>query len=307
MANWLLKAAVQKTISYLPFKERVNFFFQKYITRGVDLTDEHFGYKLDAARDHVRYFRKYGQTPAAQARVLELGTGWYPIVPAALFLVGFERIVSVDIRNWMTAERQVIALRKLLAYHDDGRLATYLPGVLTDRLTVLRELCKTPESLTVDQISSRIRLDARVMDATRLDFPDDHFDLICSNNTFEHVYPKVLARILGEFKRVVKPNGVMSHFVDLSDHFAHLDSSINIYNFLRFSHRQWAMLDNSIQPQNRLRWPDYLAMYAALGIPVREQEVRPGNLANLRSVPVHADIGPYPDEELAISHGYLVS
>ena len=145
------------------------------------------------------------------------------------------------------------------------------------------------------------------MDATDLDFPAAHFDLICSNNTFEHVYPEVLRGILSEFRRVVKQDGVMSHFIDLSDHFAHLDRSIGIYNFLRFTPRQWRWIDNDIQPQNRLRWADYLAMYADLGIPVREQDFLPGDVDAVRQLPLAPAYRDRPAGELAISHGYIVS
>ena len=128
MAKWILKAIVQKTISYLPGKERINFAFQRYVTRGVELTDQHFTYKLEAGRDHLAYYGKYGTTAPDRARVLELGTGWYPIVPLLLFLAGFRDVVSIDIRNWLTVDRQLIAVRKVLAWHDDGRLAAYLPS-----------------------------------------------------------------------------------------------------------------------------------------------------------------------------------
>ncbi|THH39958.1 class I SAM-dependent methyltransferase [Neolewinella litorea] len=307
MAKWWMKAVVQKAISFLPQRERVNFWFQRYVTRGVDLTDEHFGYKLDAARDHLAYYRKYGAAPPAQATALELGTGWYPIVPTLLFLAGFSRIVSLDIRNWLSRDRQHLALTRILDYHDRGLLADYLERVEPGRLAVLRQIVASPDRLTVAEVNDRLHLEARIMDATRLDFPDDSFDLICSNNTFEHIYPDVLRNILREFRRVVKPDGVMSHFIDLSDHFAHLDPDITIYNFLQFSRENWALVDNDIQPQNRLRWPDYRRMYAELDIPVREEAVRPGDLSALATVNVHPDIGNYSPEQLAISHGYLVS
>lgn len=302
-----MKAVVQKAISFLPGRERVNFWFQKHVTRGVDLTDEHFGYKLDAARDHLRYYRKYGSVPIGKATALELGTGWYPIVPTLLYLAGFSRIVSIDIRNWMSRDRQQIAFERILDYYDRGLLTDYLPEADPRRLQTLREITASPDQLTTAEVNDRLLLEARIMDATELDFAANTFDLICSNNTFEHVYPDVLRRILAEFRRVVKPDGVMSHFIDLSDHFAHLDPDITIYNFLQFSRENWALIDNEIQPQNRLRWPDYRRMYAELGIPVREENVRPGNLQHLATVEVHPDIGNYRPEELAISHGYLVS
>ncbi|WP_116107704.1 class I SAM-dependent methyltransferase [Lewinella sp. IMCC34191] len=306
MKKWVLKAVVQKAISYLPYKERINFFFQKYVTKGVELDDEHFGYKLEAARDHLRFYNKYATVPMAEATALELGTGWYPIVPTLLYLAGFDRVVSVDIRSWMTVDRQLIALRRILAYHADGRLARFVPDIRPDRLANLQRLSVDPPA-DIAAFNAAIHLDARIMDARQLAFDDDTFDLICSNNTFEHVYPDVLRGILLEFKRVWKSGGVMSHFVDLSDHFAHMDDRITIYNFLRFSAKEWARIDNDIQPQNRLRWPDYVHMYRDVGLPIREEEVRTGDQTALSRVPVHPEFAHLSPEALAISHGYLIS
>ncbi|WP_420459621.1 methyltransferase domain-containing protein [Neolewinella sp.] len=307
MPNWILKAAVQKAISFLPYKEDINFFFQKHVTRGVDLDDTHFGYKLAAARDHIRYYQKYCTVPPAAATVLELGTGWYPIVPTLLHLAGFDRIVTIDIRDWTSKERQLTAIRRILDYHDKGQLKEYLEKVDSQRLADLRAVAEQPENHTVATLHAAIRTEARIMDATRLDAADRTFDFICSNNTFEHIYAPTLRDILREFKRVLKPGGVMSHFIDLSDHFAHLDPGITIYNFLRFTERQWAAIDNSIQPQNRLRWRDYVAMYQELGIPIREEEVVGGDAGALATVPVAEQYRGYTTAELAISHGSIIS
>ncbi len=54
ISKWVLKAIVQKTISILPRPERANFLFQKYVTKGVHLTDEHFGYKINEKASNVR-------------------------------------------------------------------------------------------------------------------------------------------------------------------------------------------------------------------------------------------------------------
>jgi SAM-dependent methyltransferase len=307
MAKWMLKAVVQKAISYLPKKEQVNFFFQKYVTKGVYLDDQHFAYKLEAARDHLRFYDRFGTEPRQRANVLELGTGWYPIVPTVLFLAGFEQTTSIDLRRWMNPTRQRIAFTRILDYYDRGLLQAYAPDIDQERLAILREICAAPLPDDVATGNAAINLSYRVMDATSLDFPDAAFDFICSNNTFEHVFAGVLKDILKEFKRVVKPTGVMSHFVDLSDHFAHMDGSINIYNFLRFSAKQWRMIDNDIQPQNRLRWKDYRAMYTDLGIPIRHEEIRKGDTSLVAEIPLAEEFRAYTAEELAVSHGYFIS
>lgn len=307
MKKWILKAVVQKTISYFPYKEKVNFLFQKYVTKGVDLDDQHFKYKLDALRDHLKFYKKYSNTQRQDAVVLELGTGWYPIVPTMLYLNDFKKTISIDISNWMNLDRQIIAFQKIIAYYDQGLLASYADDINPEKVTELRTICSNRDRYTIDEVNKLINLEYLLMDATSLNFADETFDLICSNNTFEHVHKDVLAGILKEFKRVLKKGGVMSHFIDLSDHFAHLDSSINIYNFLRFSKKQWAFIDNSIQPQNRMRWNDYLKMYTELGITVKEEDYRAGSQSLLNEVDVHEEYSEYSREELAISHGYVIS
>lgn len=227
-------------------------------------------------------------------------------MPTVLFLAGFDEIVTVDITRWMNRERQRTALARVLDYHDRGEL-NIAPS--PDRVAVLREVVAAGDALSFDQVNERLRLTYRVEDARHLDYPDGHFALTCSNNVLEHVHAPVLGPVLSALYRHTDPAGdVMSHFVDLSDHFAHLDPTITVYNFLRFSQRQWKLIDNDIQPQNRLRWPDYRRVYANHGIPIRgEEALRPGDLAALRSVPLHAEYAGYSEAELAVTHGYLVS
>lgn len=57
--KWKAKAVVQKAISFLPQSERVNFLFQKHVTKAVNLTDQHFDWKITHARDHVNNFVKF--------------------------------------------------------------------------------------------------------------------------------------------------------------------------------------------------------------------------------------------------------
>ena len=152
-----------------------------------------------------------------------------------------------------------------------------------------------------------IRLESVVGDARNTDFADKQFDLICSNNTFEHIPKDILEPILVEFIRLLKPGGTMSHFIDMSDHFAHMDGSISIYNFLRFSKKQWDLIDNCIQPQNRMRLRDYQELYERLGIDIDSTAVRAGDVKAVMSEPLHADFLDYSIEEIAISHALVVS
>ena len=307
MAKWIAKADIQKTISIFPNRESLNHFFQKNVTKGVLLSDEHFGNKLGHAVDHVANYKKYQGESVEGNLVLELGSGWYPVVPVVLFLNGAERTDSLDIQSWMNHETIVTTFKKFLEWHDNGKLAEFIPELDEEKWKQLMDLLAQSKDMSYEALLESINLKLYLKDARNTGFEKESYDFICSNNTFEHIYPEVLSPILKEFKRLCKPTGFMCHFIDLSDHFAHFDHSISIYNFLKFSESSWRNIDNKIQPQNRLRWPAYIRMYNDLGIPVSGEEIRKGELDLLSQVKVNKQAFDYSDEELAISHGYIFS
>ena len=250
MKKWKQKAIVQKTISYLPLSNKINFIFQKYVTKGVNLSDEYFYDRLGHAKEHIKSFQEYADNKIP-ATCLEIGTGWYPIVPISFFLAGADKIYSVDISILTSKERLQTTLQKFVESYKAGQLKNYI-HFLQDRIDIITNLLAEYEKFSLEEVLQKLNITYLIEDARKLSLPDNSIDLVNSNNTFEHIYPAILAPILKEFKRVVKKqNGVMSHFIDMTDHFAHFDKSINIYNFLQFSDKQWKWIDNSIQPQSR--------------------------------------------------------
>ncbi|MCT4622932.1 MAG: class I SAM-dependent methyltransferase [Schleiferiaceae bacterium] len=304
--NWRHKAFIQKFISVFPNHEKLNYIFQKRVTKAVFLDDQHFGWKVEHARDHIAYFNENG-SPNAESKVVELGTGWYPIIPMLFFLTKTGKVMSYDIQNWMTKDNQLATIKKLKEWKDNGKLESYISDIDEANWKVLLDVLSNPEQYSFEDINQVIGLSIHLKDASQSGLKEDSIDFICSNNTFEHIYPGVLKSILSEFKRIIKPEGVMSHFIDMSDHFAHSDPSITIYNFLGFSKKQWDFIDNKIQPQNRLRFKDFISIYNDLGIPVTETETREGDLDALKRTKVHPEFAGYSAEELAISHCYIVS
>lgn len=306
MSKWILKAVVQKGISYLPAASKINYFFQKNLTGGVYLNDEYFGLKIGHAIDHFSFMRKYS-AEKAERTILELGTGWYPVVPILFYLTTPGRVISIDIQDWMTRQTQQDTILKFLQWRESGKLDEIKEHIIPQHWDQLVDAAQKPGAYSKEDINRMIGLSPLLADARKLTLPDASVDFICSNNTFEHIPGSILSEILLEFKRVLQPAGVMSHFIDMSDHFAHFDSRINIYNFLKFSKKTWKILDNNIQPQNRLRHRDYLDMYMRTGLPVSHEEIREGDLQELKKIRVHPEFSGYTPQELAISHSYIVT
>jgi len=305
MKKWILKAVIQKTISFLPYKHRLNLLFQTYVTKGVQLSEAYFEDKLIHFKQHNEFRNKYlnGQSDWT---ALEIGTGWYPVVPICCFLAGAKSITSVDLSRLTNKEKLKTTLRAFVEGKKKGQLASYFP-ILPQRWAILEKLYADYERHSFEEACKLLQFNYLVTDARQLPLADDSVQFILSNNTFEHIYEDILKDILREFKRVLAPGGLMSHFIDMSDHFAHLDQTINIYNFLQYSPEQWARIDNSIQPQNRLRITHFREMYAELGIAISEEVNRPGDVGVVKGMKIPDWLDGVSVEEIAVSHCYLAS
>ncbi len=303
--KWIYKAIVQKGISFLPFEHKVNFFFQKYVTRGVNLSDQYFEDRLLHCKEHYRYFRQYCN--ADKFSHLEIGTGWYPVVPLGMFLCGADSVTTIDLSRFMNEPRFRTALKKYYDSYRAGKLIPLLPSASEERLKILIDEVENPACNSLGSFLEKFRIEYHVADARKVPFKDDSFDLITSNNTFEHIYPSALEGILLEFKRICKKGGVMSHSIDLSDHFAHMDTSITIYNFLKYSEAEWKWINNSIQPMNRLRIYDYKEMYRRVSIPITLEINREFDLEIYNKVKVDKMFSGHKPEENAVSHTRIIS
>ena len=311
MAKWIIKAALQRSFSLFPNPEAINRLFQKYLTGQDKLNDTKFENKLLHASDHLRFLKKYSPgIDTGKIKCLELGTGQFPIVPIYYFLHGMNDIVSIDIISFMTVDRIKNTLDYFLHYQNrfPEKFEKYLSAVDENRWKEMQRISQQIDSYkSVQEVLAAFSSRILIQDARRTDFADATFDFITSNNTFEHIYPEILEGILKEFYRILKPGGVMSHFIDMTDHFAHFDSQINIYNFLKFSPRAWRMIDNEILPQSRLRLRDYEEMYHRLGIPVTEKLIWLYNAELLDTISIHQSLKGYSREELAVVHVYITS
>ncbi|MGP8214603.1 MAG: class I SAM-dependent methyltransferase [Bacteroidia bacterium] len=305
MKKWVLKAIVQKSISYLPGGHKINYLFQKYVTKGVNLSDEYFFDRLSHAKEHIESYEKFSpDTPLNNS--LEIGTGWYPVVPISLFLYGVPNIYSTDISPLLTKKFLKIAIDRVIKAGNNGELGKYVK-VSPARFAELKRIHESYDKLQFNEILSALKLNYSIKDARNTGFAGKYFDLVSSNNTFEHIYPDILEGILKEFKRITRQGGIMSHSIDMSDHFAHFDKSISVFNYLQYSDSQWKIIDNSIQPQNRLRIYDYRNLYKKLGIPLTMETLIRGNMDELKKTDLDEKYRSNPLEDIVVTHCHFVS
>ena len=300
MPPWVLKAALQGMTSLLPGAERVNRLFQRYLTGSLELAEETLLTKYARCRGHLASYAVHGGG-ARNPTVMELGTGWFPIAPIGFALAGAEEVYAVDVVSHL-ARRQVIdVLRTFAAVGRRGALE----GVVPERLARLEEVAASPEG-DADDLLARVGVRNVIADARTLTLPGK-VDLIVSNNTLEHIPYEVMHDIFVRLGELAAGGGVMSHFIDMSDHYMNFDRSIGPYNFLKFSEPVWRLFNNKHQYQNRLRLPDFRRLHAVTGWRIVEERNTAGSPEALRHLRLARRFRRYREEDLLVYESWMVS
>ncbi|HEY0376149.1 MAG TPA: class I SAM-dependent methyltransferase [Pyrinomonadaceae bacterium] len=307
--NWKWKARVQRTIAMMPLSDQIYYAMQRTVGSlkpGRSNPLEWF----DAALSMVAWLKGAGARVEGR-RFLEVGTGHYPNVPVGLWLCGAGEVVTVDLNTYLTdalcsqtvefvrGNREAVA--KAFGVEAEAPLFQERLG----QLAGLRGGAGVRELLELAHIKY-----LAPADAAKLDFPDGSFDFHVSHAVFEHIPADTIAAILAEARRLLKPEGLLMHIIDPSDHFSHDDPSITAVNFLQFSDREWRRwAGNKFMYHNRLRASEYGELFGRAGVHILRQSeaVDEPSLRALRNGfrldEKFRQIGP---EELAVSGLMLV-
>jgi hypothetical protein len=288
--KWILKAIVQKTISVLPFSFKINYFFQKHISKAMILSDVFL-------EDILRHFHlmtnerlKLNKESFKGKQILELGTGWHPIAPLCFFLYGADEIATVDLRNHIRKEN-IITLIKVLKEYKEA-------------LNLIERALLLDTTGNVEEILEKLHIKQYIGDITQLNMEKDHFNFAFSINVLEHIYESILEGVMLEIFKLTKQEGYNYHSLGCYDHFNHFDDTISKFNYLRYSEKQWKRVSNDIQPQNRLRVNYFENLYKKLGFQIESNINSEPNHAELdRLDHIHEDFSSIPRDILAVDYG----
>ena len=281
--KWVAKAAVQRAIGLLPGGERINYQFQRRVTRQFPRSDQQFRLHAKEAVHHLNGLRSHAKGLApAEARLYEFGAGWDLITPIVFYGFGINYQTLVDIEAHMRLDNVNHTLDQYCR----------LRGCLEEFAGAsLREIPREP---LTDPTQLRERFGINYLapcDARDTGLPADSFDFVSNTFTLEHIPRPDIAAILVECRRLLKPGGLISCSVDMQDHYSFFDNRISVYNFLKFSDRTWRLINSPLHFQNRLRARDYRTLLAEAGFELVAETLdapgseRLGQLASLRLSP----------------------
>jgi len=230
------------------------------------------------------------------ARILEIGTGWFPVLPVCFVLAGAESVVTLDIVPHLTEAGMYRLLRTLRAHIPSIAKASGLtPESIRNRLELIANQPNLAEILRSGSIEYRAP-----EEAGNVGLEPNSIDMIYSNSVLEHVTREALGEIMRESLRILKPGGIVMHNVACNDHYAHFDKSISYVNYLKYSETAWQLWNNSLQFQNRLRASEFLqsAQDAGLEIIARRTHVCPGTHEAIRTMTIAPEFRAFSEEDL---------
>jgi hypothetical protein len=257
--GWKKKAAAFRVFDALPGGSGLYYLTQRYVTRTIprDLA-KHGGWQFE----HARTFRRFYTGDLGRARLFEFGAGWDLHSNLVQWCYGLNDQVVVDISRLARLD----LVNRVIAHLRENPPPECLrvPGEL---------LVEPLEHTLLQHYGIRYLAPA---DARHTALESGSVDLICTTSVLEHIPASMLREIMQECRRIAGKRSVMSHVVDYTDHYAHSDSSISLYNFMRFSAREWERYNPAIHYQNRLRHFEYAKLFDEAGfVPLAENVIDP--------------------------------
>lgn len=183
-------------------------------------------------------------TTGRDFNVLELGPGDSLFTAVIAKAMGASRTWLVDVGEFAAGNiGSYLSLLNLMQHKGSTFSLVKVPQTLADILT----------ECGADYLTEGVQSLARL--------PDNSVDFCFSNAVLEHIPKKEFEKLAYELKRVMKPDGVCFHRVDLKDH---LGGGLNN---LRFSDATWEgpILRNSGFYTNRIRFRKIISILECAG------------------------------------------
>jgi len=299
--KWQMKCLVDSLKAILPFQAQMRKFKDSISPYQPVVSDN--DHTISQGIRQVQWVREV--VNLADSTVLEIGSGWEPLIPMIYSLAGASKIVLTDL-NVLLRPGTFAAAVDCLRPHQD-KLCKELG--LNPR-EVERVLRHDPTASMEQRLEEMRMVYMAPCDCRHLALPSDSIDVVTSRACLEHVPPDVIQDIFHESYRLLRAGGVSCHVVDHSDHWEHNDKSISRVNFLKFSDSVWRWTHiNPLNYMNRLRHPEYVEMLDKAGFRLVKEthRVDEASVRSLSKLKVAKKFDRFTPEELASLDSWLLA
>lgn len=157
----------------------------------------------------------------------------------------------------------------------------------------------------IDRLKRHVPWQARIVGKIALSrlpagygaIPDASVDFIWSQAVLEHIRRAEFPEFMAETRRVLKPEGVCSHRIDLKDH---LGGSLHNLRFFEAVWESRFMSDSGFYT-NRLRYGELLDIFRAAGFAVHVTDRREWNAPPIRRDKLAEPFRGLSEDDLSVS------
>ncbi|MEM7086955.1 MAG: hypothetical protein AAF489_12275 [Bacteroidota bacterium] len=209
---------------------------------------------------------------------VELGSGWLPILPYLLLTKGnAKRVDTYDVNEHYNTSKI-------------EKLNPHFKELFDQKEWRPQGKYSLPESV---RYFPKTRIEEGVLDEA---------DIIISRFVLEHVPPDILKKLHQRFYEQLPVGGCVLHLISPSDHRAYSDSSLSLYDFLRFSEEEWNAIQTKFDYHNRLRLPQYLAIFKehfeVIHVESNACKNPSESYDKFKKLEIHNDFAHFTEEEL---------
>jgi len=261
--HWKIKASLQKLLHFTKIGDRLNHIpatLKKEYHKNVCIYQT---YECLRKFEETQHPKSVTSSGVDMKTALEIGTGYSLISPVILYLLGFDKIVTVDISKDVSIKSFQKQIQHIIQDDFLERIAT--KGKFST--TEINEKIQQLQSFqTLDEVFNFCNITyIPKYTLTAIEHESSSFDYICSQVVFEHIPPDFLQELFKKMKAWLTKDGYAVHTINFIDHFANpgffQDKNISEFNFLKYSDKTWNFwAGNDIAYTNRLSYLFYLEL-----------------------------------------------
>jgi len=214
--------------------------------------------------------------------ILEIGSGWVPMLAYFLKVKGeINKVYTYDINKHYQQQNLDKCFNYMISKYD-----TKINPIEKGEFTL-------PDFIEYHPFTN-------IIDA---DLSKD-IDIVLSRFVLEHVTPADLSAIHKKLYESLPDNVLILHLISPSDHRAHSDGSLSLYDFLKYSKKEWDNIQTKFDYHNRLRLPNYLDIFEDAGFEILFVEYDKASeneekYRKFKELEIHPDFKKYTEEELS--------
>lgn len=292
--HWKIIGLGTKIFGRYLFASNFSYFLQRYVLHQESHGPKNIETGTKELASLIDKFTKYSKENISNIVLLEIGAGKNLFRSFMFYCLGINHQILFDIHRLIQPKRvnDVISLFK---NNKHERLVRYPTNTIgKDIETDLLKHYGISYNAPVKLFSYGIQ--------------DKSVDLIETRSTLEHVPLEDLKKNLNVFYRVLRDDGLMTHYIDYTDHYYFYDSGITPYNFLKFNSKRWAFYNSKYHYQNRLHHSDYEKLFTDTGFEIIESHAfipttAQSEFSQIKISPIFQD---YKLEDLLTTRGILI-